>query len=103
MFLKKAAKNRPESTQNRVQCARNHHLAKEKFLKFHTVAQMKRMRAKRAPPFHNNDFLNFVQFLKFHWSSFSNNFFGLVQLLHLVGLGPFVGDFGGLPVVMAWV
>jgi hypothetical protein len=51
-----------------------------------------------------NDFLNFVQFLKFPCSSFSNNFLGLVQLLHLVGLDPFrfqvrlLGDFGGLPV-----
>jgi hypothetical protein len=34
-----------------------------------------------------------VQFLKFPCSSFSNNFLGLVQLLHLVGLGPFVGEF----------
>jgi hypothetical protein len=31
--------------------------------------------------------------LKFQWSSFSNNLLGLVQLLHLVGLGPFVVDF----------
>jgi hypothetical protein len=66
-----------------------------------------------SSPFPNNEFLNFVQFLKFPCSSFSNNFFGLVQLLHLVGLGPLwassgpfvgrvqvrlLGDFGGLPV-----